>query len=261
MAKKTEENNQQPTSRQRLAERYKGRNPKLNVDDDEALGAAILGDLDAYDQDSERLRRFNEAVNSSDIAPEMMAGVLSGKNADGTPFSLEEYLLDNNIDFFLDYIEDSATAKEKMARRKQEREAAAKAEEEFSQKEEALIKAEDAEIDAAVAEMGYKPEQVAELIDWIYNKENGLLKRALNYELTKDDFLRLFKIKDYDVRMAEAEDSGYKRGRNEKIDMFRHQQQKRDNMPADIDGGGVTPTAEDKPGDSYLRRLNKMKNF
>ena len=60
MAKK-EENNPQLTSRQRLAERYKGANPELNVDDDEALGGAILGDLDAYDQSKAKIDRFNEA--------------------------------------------------------------------------------------------------------------------------------------------------------------------------------------------------------
>lgn len=262
MAKEKEEMAVQPTSRQRLAERYKGRNPELNTDDDEALGAAILGDLDAYDQDSERLRRFNETVNNSDIAPEMMAGILSGKNADGTDFSLEDYIIDNNIDFFLDYIENSETAKAKMAKRKEERAAERKAEEELSAKEQELIAAEDAELDAAVAEMGYKPEQVADLIDWIYNKENGLIKRALNYQLLKDDFLRLFKIKDYDVRLAEAEDKGYKRGKNEKIDMYRHSQRQRDNMPADLtSGGGEAPKAPETEENSTLKALRKMKKY
>lgn len=261
MAKKNEEKTPQLTSRQRLAERYKGRNPELNVDDDEALGAAILGDLDAYDQDAERMRRFNETVNNSDVAPEMMTGILSGKNPDGTDFDLEEYILDNNIDYFLDYIENKETAKEKLAARKKERKAAAEKEAADKEEVKALIDAEDAELDAAVAEMGYKADQVKDLIDWIYNKETGLIKRAANYELKKDDFLRLFKIKDYDVRMADAEDKGYKRGRNEKIDMFRQAQKKRDSMPADIDGGGSTPKATEAPGDSYLRRLDKMKKF
>lgn len=261
MAKVNEEKTPQMTSRQRLAERYKGRNPELNVDDDEALGAAIIGDLDAYDQDKERMDRFNETVNGSEIAPEMMAGILSGKNADGSDFSLEDYIINNNIDFFLDYIENSETAKAKMEERKKQRQAEAEAEKSLGESEKALIDAEDAELDAAVAEMGYKPEQVAELIDWIYNKENGLLKRALNYELNKDDFLRLFKIKDYDVRMADAEDKGYKRGRNEKIDMFRHQQEKRDNMPADINGGGADVTPSGKKDDPTLAALKKMKKF
>ena len=122
--------------------------------------------------------------------------------------------------------------------------------------------AEDAELDAAVAEMGYKPEQVADLIDWIYNKENGLIKRALNYQLLKDDFLRLFKIKDYDVRLAEAEDKGYKRGKNEKIDMYRHSQRQRDNMPADLtSGGGEAPKAPETEENSTLKALRKMKKY
>ena len=243
MAKTNTENAPQLTSRQRLNERYRGINPELNVDDDEALGSAILGDLDAYDKDKERIDRFNKMVRESDAAPELLAGIMSGKNADGTPFTIEDYLVDNNIDFLIDYMEDPEGAKTRVDARRAERaankEAEAKAAEEEAKAEEEkakLIAAQDAILDEAVAEAGYKPEQVANLIDRIYNKETGILKRALNYELTKEDFLSLFKLLDYDVRMSEAEDRGYKRGRNEKIDMFRHNQKKRDEMPADLIG-------------------------
>lgn len=252
---------EQITSRQRLNERYKGRNPELNVDDDEALGAAILGDLDEYDQNRERMDRFNKTVQESDIAPEMMAGILSGKNADGSDFNLEEYLLDNHIDYLLDYIEDNATAKEKMNRRREEREAAKKADEEFSAKKQQLIDAEDAELDAAASEMGYKPEQVKDLVEWIYDKEKGLIVRAARYELTKDDFLKLFRIKDYDVRMAEAEKNGYKRGKNEKIDMYKRDQSRRNEMPADLGGGAQPAEAPAEKKDPYLSRLERMKKY
>ena len=167
MAKDNEEMTQQPTSRQRLAERYKGRNPEINTDDDEALGAAILGDLDAYDQDSERLRRFNETVNSSDIAPEMMAGILSGKNADGTDFSLEEYIIDNNIDFFLDYIENSETAKDKLARRKEERALREKADEEFMRSELYTMAVEDFEYNTLRA-LPYQHEHAPLIVEGFY---------------------------------------------------------------------------------------------
>ena len=265
MAKK-EEN--QLTSRQRLAERYKGANPELNVDDDEALGGAILGDLDAYDADKAKMERFNKAMQENDFAPEMIAGIMSGKNADGSDFDLVEYLFDNHLDFFLDWIEDNDSAKEKLKagqkKRKDDKkkaENAAKEEEKLKAEMQAMIEAEDAELDAAIAEAGYKPEQVKDLIDWIYDKENGLINRAANFGLKKDDFLRLFQIKDYDVRMADAEQKGYKRGKNEKIDMLKHQQQKRDDMPSDLgSGGGATPAAG-KQSDPYLSRLDRMKNF
>lgn len=261
MAKKNEENIQQPTNRQRLNERYKGHNPELNVDDDEALGAAILDDLDKYDQGRERMDRFNKTVQDSDIAPEMMAGILSGKNPDGSDFNLEEYILDNHIDYLLDYIDDNATAKEKMDRRREERDARRKADEEFEAGRQQRIEAEDAELDAAVAEMGYKPEQVKDLVDWIYDKDDGLIVRAARYELTKDDFLRLFRIKDYDVRLAEAENRGFKRGKNEKIDMYKRDQDRRGEMPADL-GGGAKPADEPSQAkDPYISQLERMKNF
>lgn len=246
------------TSRQRLNERYKGRNPELNVEDDEALGAAILGDLEAYDKTEERRRRFNETVQNSDIAPEMMAGILSGKNPDGSPFDLEEYLLDKYLDYFLDYLENKETAKEKAAARKKLRLEDA----EFQAKAEELAAIEDKAFDEAVAESGYKPEQAKELVKWIYgeeSKKNGLIHRAQRFELTKDDFLKMFQIKDFDQKLADAEDKGYKRGRNEKIDMFKRGQQKRDAMPADIEGGGKMPESE-QPENQTVQALKKMKN-
>ena len=245
------------TSRQRLNERYKGRNPELNVDDDEVLGEAILSDLDAYDQDAEKMRRFNETVNNSNIAPEMMAGVLSGKNPDGSDFDLEDYLLEKHLDYFLDVLENRDTAKSKADARRKVRQQEADLESQAAE----LAKAEDAEFEAAVKESGYKPEQARELFDWIYGekgKENGFIHRAARFELKKPDFLRMFQIKDLDQKIAAAEDKGYKRGRNEKIDMFRRGQQTRDNMPADLgSGGGKMPDAE--PEDKTVAALKKMK--
>lgn len=268
MAKKNDEQTQL-TSRQRLAERYKGANPELNVDDDEALGGAILGDLEAYDADKAKMERFNNSVQGYDFAPEMLAGMMSGKNADGSDFDLAEYLFDNHMDFFLDWIEDHETAKEKLKAGQQKRKEAAKDAEKAAAEEEKLkaamqakVDAEDAELDAAIAEAGYKAEQVKDLIDWIYDKDNGLINRAANFELKKDDFLRLFKIKDYDVRMADAEQKGYKRGKNEKIDMLKRQQKDRDNMPSDLGGGATsTPVSDTDKKDPYIDRLNRMKKY
>ena len=250
------------TSRQRLNERYRSRNPELNVDDDEALGGAILSDLDAYDQDRERMDRFNKTVQDSEIAPELMAGLMSGKNPDGTDFSLEDYILDGHIDYILDYIDNKDTAKEKLAKRREERKKEAEEaadSEKLSEAAMAALQAEDAELDAALQESGYKAEQVKDLIDWLYNPETGVAKRIANYELKKDDFLRLLQIKDFDTRMKDAEEKGYKRGRNEKIDMFARQQKKRDEMPSDIDGGGKQDirTVDENPTVSALKKMSK----
>lgn len=253
---------EQLTSRQRLNERYRSRNPELNVDDDEALGGAILSDLDAYDQDRERMERFNKTVQDSEIAPGLMAGVLSGKNPDGSDFSLEDYILNEHIDYILDYIDDKDTAKEKLAKRREERRAAedeAVASEKLSEAAAAALQAEDAELDAALQESGYKAEQVKDLIDWLYNPETGLAKRIADYQLKKEDFLRLLQIKDFDLRMKDAEEKGYKRGRNEKIDMFARQQKKRDGMPSDIGGSGRQDikAVEENPTVSALKKMSK----
>ena len=248
------------TSRQRLSERYKGRNPELNVDDDEVLGEAILSDLDAYDQDAEKMRRFNETVSNSRIAPEMMTGLLSGKNPDGSDFDLEDYLLEKHLDYFLDILENRETAKSKAdARRKVRQEEA-----ELEAKAAELAKTEDAEFNAAVQESGYKPEQAKELFDWIYgekDKQNGFIHRGARFELKKPDFLRMFQIKDLDQKIAAAEDKGYRRGRNEKIDMFRRGQQRRDDMPADLEGGGGAPASDEEQDNATVKALKKMKKY
>lgn len=247
------------TSRQRLSERYRQRNPELNVDDDEALGEAILGDLDEYDQNAAKINRFNETVSKSKIAPEMMSGLLSGKNPDGTDFDLEDYLLEKHLDYFLDVLENKESAKTKAAARKSARQKEA----ELEAKAAELAQAEDAEFKAALQESGYKPEQAQELFDWIYgekDKENGFIHRAARFELKKPDFLRMFQIKDLDQKIAAAEDKGYKRGRNEKIDMFRRGQQKRDGMPADLGSGGGAPAPDDQPENKTVSALKKIKN-
>lgn len=254
------EENKTLTSRQRLNERYQGRNPELNVEDDEALGAAILDDLAAYDESEERRRRFNKTIQDSQVAPEMMAGILSGKNPDGSDFDLEDFLIERHLDYFLDLLENKESAKKKAEARKEAR----KKEAEFQAKAEELSKIEDAELDAAMQELGYKPDRAIEIVQWIYGKdrrEDGLIDRALHHGLKKEDFMKLLQIKDFDQKLAAAEDKGYKRGRNEKIDMFSRNQKRRENMPADIEGGGVETPTRPKPEDPTIQALNKMKRY
>lgn len=258
MAKENEST--QKTNRQRLAERFKGANPDFNVDDDEAMYGEALAGLERGDEAEAQRKRLNETIAGNEIAPEMLNGIISGKNPDGSDFNLEEYLLDQHIDYLLDYMEDSSTAKEKRTKREAERKAQQQADEDFKKKAEELIKAEDAELDAAIAEAGYKPEQVKDLIDWIYDPEKGFIRRARDFELKKEDFLRLFKIKDWDLKMTEAEDKGYKRGRNEKIDMFRREQGRRQQMPADVGSGGGTPTSGEEK-DPTIAALERMKKY
>lgn len=248
-----------PTGRERLAARFSKINPDFNQDDDEAIYGAAADQLDKDDEAAAQRKRFNDIISMSDIAPEMMAGLLSGKNADGTPFDLEDYLFTKHMDFFNDYLEDKEGAKEKLAARKAQRQKEKEDDEKFKAGLDDRIKKEDAELDKALKESGYKESQVKDLIDWIYDADNGFVARASRFELKKDDFIRLFHIKDWDVKMKESEDRGYKRGKNERIDMFAHKQERRRNLPPDQGGGGGKPKSGDKE-DPTLAALDRMGN-
>ena len=256
----TQQPKQPSALRQQLVDRFKQGNPDFNGDDDEAVYGAMLDRLSKDDEADAQRKRFSEAISKSDIAPEMMSGLLSGKNADGSDFDLEDYLFNKHLDFFLDYLdEDKNGAQKKLADRRAARKKEQEEEAQLKATEKERIQAEDAELDAAIKEAGYRQNQVKDLIDWIYDGTKGFIVRASRFELKKDDFIRLFHIKDWNLKMKESEDRGYKRGRNEKIDMFAHQQKRRKQLPPDQGGGGGAPTVE-KPEDETLKSLDKMKN-
>ncbi len=260
MAKENAEK-QTITNRQRMVDRFKKSNPEFNGDDDEALYGAANDDLDKYDQMQEQRGKLNEALKSTKYAPEILAGLISKKNPDGSDFDLRDWLLSNDdvVDYLQDYAQNGPDkAKARWAGRSKQRKADEDAEAAFLKDKDAKVKKEDDELDAALKESNYKPEQVKDLISWIYDSKTGFIRRAANFELTKDDFIKLFRIKDYDVKMAESEDRGYKRGKNERIDMFEHKQQKRRNMPPDVGGGGGNAKPE-KPKDSQMAALDRMK--
>lgn len=250
----------EPSSRRRqLVERFSRDNPDFDGDDDEALYGSMLDQLKKDDETAAQRKRFNEAIASSDIAPEMMSGLLSGKNADGTDFDLADYLFDKHLDFFMDYLEDKKGAKEKLAERRAARKKAQEEDAKFQSGMNDRIKKEDAELDKALRESGYRADQVKGLIDWIYDADNGFVARASRFELKKDDFIRLFHIKDWDLKLKESAEDGYRRGRNERIDMFAHDQKRRRSLPPD-QGGGPGSRGEDSGEDRTLSSLERMKD-
>lgn len=97
-----------------------------------------------------------------------------------------------------------------------------------------------------------KPEAINELIEWLYKRsddgedhdDDGFVWRAARYDLKKEDFLRLFQIKDFDKAVADAEERGYKRGKNEKIDQQKqlHDGKQGGKKNINIDGGGGAPS-------------------
>lgn len=257
MAKEKTENQDVMTNRQKLTKMMKGRYPELNIDDDEALSGQISTDYDLLDQRNKEREEFNNMLASNPYSAGIVTGMATGKNEDGSDFDLGDFLLDNYPEVVIDLIEGNPANKEKYkqirdARRKRQQDDA-----DFEAKADELVAQEDAELDAAIKEAGLKPDEVKELLDWIYNQKNGFIRRAGRFELKKDDFLQLFRIKDWDAKMAEADQKGYVRGKNEKIDMQQHKHNNRTKLPV-IGGGGGRPV--EKKDDPNLRHLDAMKD-
>lgn len=243
-----------PTNREKMLERMRERNADLNTDDEEALFGQMLSDYDASDAREKERQQFNDMLTSNPMGPELVTGLVTGKDADGNKFSLIKFLVGDHASELraaldgdqeaLDYLIEQEAAEIAA----QEEEAAT--EEELKQK----IVEEDAAFEDALSESGYKREDAKALIDWIYDEEKGFIWRARNFELTKEDFLRLFRIKDWDTALAEADERGYVRGKNEKIDMSKRMQKDRKAM--NIGGsGGQMPTSE---RDETLAALEDM---
>jgi hypothetical protein len=235
----------------------RNRYPELNVDDDEALSDQISSDYDLLDQRDQERKQFNDLLAQNPYAAPIVTGMATGKKDDGTPFDLGEFLIDEYPEMIQDLIEGNPDTKKHYEESRDARRQAAADEEQFAAELESKTQAEDAELDAAVKEMGYKPEEVAELIRQLYDPDNGLIRRAARFELTKDDFLMLFKILNYDADIKRADNDGYVRGKNEKIDMLEHQQGKRGRLPV-IGSGGGRPSA--KEPDPTLDNLDRMKH-
>ena len=93
-----------------------------------------------------------------------------------------------------------------------------------------------------------KPEAIKDLIEWLYKRnedgedreDDGFVWRAARYGLKKEDFLRLFQIKDFDKAVADAEAKGYKRGKNETIDQQKrlHDAKRGSGKNINVNGGG-----------------------
>ncbi len=257
MAVKTTENQGVKTRRQLLNERIKSRNPDIDVEDDEALSSQISSDYDLLDQRDQERKQFNDLLAQNPYAAPIITGMATGKKDDGSPFDLGEFLIDEYPEMIQDLIEGNPDTKKHYEENRDARRKAAEDDAAFKAEMEQKTQAEDAELDAAIKEAGYKPEEVAELIRQIYDPDNGLIRRAARFELKKEDFLKLFKILNYDNDIKKADNDGYVRGKNEKIDMMEHKQSKRGKLPV-IGSGGGRPN--DNEPDPTLKTFDRMKD-
>lgn len=271
MSKETTENQNVKSKRDSFRERLAQRYPDLNMDDEDAVYNQISTDYDQYDQSKKRMDDFNNMLNENPHAPGLVTGLITKKNADGGEFSLIDFLIDDLGQDYIDAINGDEEARKRLKASEKEKIAAS---EKLAKSKEALaanMEQEDKELDAAIKQAKKKPEDVQDLIEWLYKRgddgqdrdDDGFVWRAIRYDLKKDDFLRLFQIKNYDKDMEAAENRGYKRGKNEKIDnqkaLHEGRQGGKKNINITSGGGGAPAIPRDR--DRTIEAYQRMKGM
>lgn len=257
MTKESINNQEVKSKKDSFRERFASRYPDVNMDDEDAVYGQLSTDYDHFDQNNQRQDDFNKMLQDYPQAPGLITGMLTKKNEDGSDFSFVGYLIDALGEDFVEAIEGDAEARKRLEENEKKKldasEKLAKDKEQLA----ANMEQEDGELDAAIKEAKKKPEEVSDLIEWLYKRsddgeehdDDGFVWRAIRYGLKKDDFLRLFQIKDFDSAVAAAEENGYKRGRNEKIDQQKQLHEGRRGGKKDINvngGGGNAPMPHEK---------------
>ncbi len=252
MADKKTDNQNVKSKRDTFRERFSSRYPEMNMDDEDAVYGQLSTDYDHFDQNNQRMDEFNNMLQEYPQAPGLVTGMMTKKNEDGSDFSFVGYLIDTLGQDFVDAIEGDAEARKRLEKSERDKLEASK---KLAEGKETLAKSmeeEDAELDEAIKEAKMKPEAIKDMIDWLYKRsddgedhdDDGFVWRAARYGLKKADFLRLFQIKDFDKAVADAEERGYKRGKNEKIDNQKqlHEGKQGGKKNINISGGGGAPS-------------------
>lgn len=235
---------------------FRARYPDVPEDDEAALYDRISEDYRSADLDRENMKKFNELLTQDERIAGLITGMASGKKGDGSPFSIAEYLLENYGDDIY-----SSTDPKEAAKKAAEREAAMQAESrakaEMDEARKKNFEACDKAFEEAVKSLNINDTEAEKFLDWIYNPDNGFIHRVWTYDVGKEDWVKLLQAYNYDNAVTKAEENGYKRGRNEKIDMARHRESSRRNMPSDLSNSGASLDEGEK--DPTLTAYSKMK--
>lgn len=245
MAKEQAENQNVKSKRDSFRDGFAKRYPEMNLDDEDAVYGQISADYDQFDQNRKKMADFNQMLSDFPQAPGLITGMATRKNPDGSEFSFTDYLIDELGQDFIDAINGDAEARARLKKREKDELAAseklAKSKAELAEN----MKREDDALDAFIKEQKLRPEEIQPMIEWIYAHGNdkgdgdGFVWRAARYQLTKDDFKRLWQIKDFDKAVTDAEERGYKRGRNDRIDQSKKlHEQRKDGKNISVSGGG-----------------------
>lgn len=249
-----------PSARDSFMTGFGSRYKDIDQADDEAVYGQMGKDYEELDRLRGDRESFNRLMKDEDgLTAGLMNGILTRRNADGSEFSIIRYIIGDHPDLAKAALEgDEVSLEQLIETRNQEIMDEAQRKTEEAAEEDAVkqkIEAEDAALDASLKKAGYKPDQVADLINWIYDPKEGLCIRALAHELTEEDFDKIIRIIDYEGDIARADEEGYKRGKSERIAMNR-EMHRGDNRPTNLGGGGGTGKRQSK--DPTLAALDNM---
>jgi hypothetical protein len=231
------------------------RNPDLNIDDEDALSEYLGSTLGEYDDLRRSRQQFNDML-SDPRAAGVITGIATGVDADGNPFSFDEYMANN-------YLEDWAAglSPDEIARRAKEREAArikeradrVKQDEDTVRQVAANQQQTDELLTQAIQEANVDEARVREMLSWLYGDSQtpGMADRAADFTLTKDDWLRLLHAFNRDADLSSARQEGARATHSR-----RPSHRDLSSLPTDTGaGGGQEPSGstEDPTAEVYGR--------
>lgn len=252
MAKENTDNQGVKSKKDAFRERLSQRYPDMNMDDEDAVYGQLSTDYDQFDQNNQRMDEFNNFLKDNPMAPGLVTGLITKKNADGSDFSFVNFLIDNMGQDYVDAVNGDPEAKKRLQQKEKDDLAAA---EKLANGEKQLaknIEECDKEVDAFLKEKKLKPEDIQSMLEWLFKRsedgeehdDDGFVFRAARYALKKEDFERLWQIKDFDKAVSDAEERGYVRGKNESIDQQKqmHEGKSGGKKNININGGGGNPS-------------------
>lgn len=204
------------------------RNPELDLDDDDAVGAYLGKSFEDFDAAETERQKFNDVLSSDPRAAGILTGLASGMEDDGKEFSLSGYMFSNYEDELRAYYE-GEMSKEEALEKIREKEAekikeAAEAEARKKSAGENLAKS-DAALTQAVQESNVDEANVSAMLDWLYGdseEAEGLLHRIIRHELDKEDWNRLIHAFNMEADAEAARNEGRSAMRKERTQTHRN---------------------------------------
>lgn len=250
-----------PTAREAFMADWSGDNPDIDTADEEAMYAKMHEDYKSGRERKKREDRFNAIMEQNNYAPEVMDAIMTGIGPDGQALNLIKFLAGDHRKELQAALNGDEEALAWLAeeRAKEIADEATAAAEKKAKDDElvAAVAAEDEALAKALKAAGKTEKDFEKMADWLYNKDTGLIVRAMRFELTEEDFGQLIKLADYDKNISAATEEGYRRGKNEKVDIYADLEDPGNGKPTNLGGGAGKPArkAEENPTLSALDRM------